>query len=312
MRGLWSLGGLSWSELLRRTARESWEDEVFGQAARLAFYHFLALFPTLLLALLILTRLSTAGSEFLKTLQSSLSTILPPSASGLVARAIEEIGKRSAHGSLWFASLGAVWAALNGTWAVMSGLNDAYEVEENRPWWRVTLTAAGLTIALAALGFAALALLLYGGRLGQYALARLGWPDRTTDAWQIVHWPVLLVLLLFAFALYYRFGPNLPDAEWRWATPGAALAAVLWITATVLFHAYVDLSPGKYERIYGPVAAAALLLLWFYVTGAAILIGGEMNSEIENAVAQHGHPDARRPGDHRPGGRPAARQWRRS
>jgi membrane protein len=219
-----------------------------------------------------------------------------------VLKAFSEIGQR-AHGGLAFAALGAAWAAFNGTWAVMSGLNDAYEVEEDRPFWKVTLTAAGLTIALAALGFIALALLLYGHRLGEIITDKSGYPQFVGAVWPIVHWPVIAALLLAAFALYYRFAPNRPDGELRWTTPGAITATLLWILATIGFHVYVDYSPGKYRQIYGAVAGCAILLLWFYITGAAILIGGEMNSEIENAAAQRGHPDGRRPGDHRRGGR---------
>jgi membrane protein len=132
MADLWTRGGLSWRELIKRTARESWEDEVFGQAARLAFYHFLALFPALLLAAMILARFSGAGSNMLQTLQSSLATVLPPPVSEMVTSFFGGIGGRVARHSLWFATFGSLWAAVNGTWAVMSGLNAAYEVEERR------------------------------------------------------------------------------------------------------------------------------------------------------------------------------------
>lgn len=300
MANLWTLGGLSWRELIRRTWKESWEDEVFGQAARLAFYHFLALFPALMLVLLLLRRFSHAGPGLIEVLRSLLESVLPASAARMVKGVMTQMGDPAARGGVWFAVLGSIWAAFNGTWAVMSGLNDAYEVTEKRPLWKVTLVAGGLTVALAVLWFTALVALWYGHHV--FGLAR-------TDGvwWQMIHWPVLGVLLLVVFSLYYRFGPDLSDVQWRWSTPGAAIAVVLWIGATLLFRVYVHHSPGKYEQAYGSVAAGAILLLWLYVTGAAILIGGEINSEIENAAAQGGHPDARRPGERRPGGRAAAR-----
>lgn len=296
MVNLWALGGLSWRELLWRTCRESWDDEVFGQAARLAFYHFIALFPVLLLAIVLLSRLGETGSHLLDALQTSLRTLLPDRAGAAVHEVMREIVTR-ARGTIWFASLGSLWAAFNGTWAVMAGLNDAYEVHEERPWWKVTLVAGGLTLALAALSFSAMLMLFYGQHFG----------GRAGLGWHIVHWPILTAMLLIAFALYYRFGPDLHSVHWRWSTPGAVVAAVLWISASLLFRAYVQFAMDKYNVVYGSMASAAILLLWFYFTGAAILIGGEVNSEIENAAAQQGHPDARRPGEHRPGGRPAPR-----
>lgn len=308
MVDLWTLGGLSWRELLKRTAKESWEDEVFGQAARLAFYHFLALFPALLMASAILAQLHGAGSDLLQTLQASLSTILPARASQAVTGVLGEIGHNAARRTVWFAIFGSLWAAFNGTWAVMSGLNAAYEVEERRSWWEVTLTAAGLSAALSVLGFASLVILFFGRRASEAIIQRAGLPGGASVAWQLVHWPVLAAMLLVAFALLYRFGPNLRDREMRWSTPGAVIAAVLWLGASALFRAYIAYQAPKYDQVYGSAGALAILLLWFYFTGAAILIGGEANSEIENAAEQDGHPDARRPGAHRDGGTPPARE----
>jgi membrane protein len=286
MADLWTLGGLSWRELLKRTIRESWNDEVFGQAARLAFYHLLALFPALLLAATILARLSAAGADLLHTLQSSLSIILPERASEMVTAFLGAKARGAARHTVWFAMLGSVWAALNGTWAVMSGLNAAYEVEEKRPWWRVTLIGACLTFALALLAFTSLVLVFYSRRLG-------------TDAWQVVHWLIVAGMVLVALALLYRFGPNVPDREMRWTTPGAVIGVVLWLTASGLFRAYIAYEAARYDQVYGAAGALAILLLWFYFTGAAILIGGEANSEIENAAAQHGRPDEAPPGARR-------------
>lgn len=289
---LWSLGGLTFSELIRRTWKESWADEVYGQAARLAFYHFLAVFPTLMLLSLLLNRFPQSGLDLLVALKSSLESIFPANVWGVMTSALERMSYSTARYSFSFALLASAWAALNGTWAVMSGLNDAYEVSEERPWWKVTLVAGGLTIAMAFLGFTTLVVLGLGHQF-----------FGNGTVWYIAHWFILVCLLLITFALYYRFGPNLSDVRWRWSTPGAVFAVLLWIGTTLVFRVYVQHVPGRYEQAYGSIATGATMLLWFYLTGAAILIGGEVNSEIENAVAQGGHPDARRPGERRPGGR---------
>ena len=307
MIDLWTLGGLSWRELFKRTVKESWEDEVFGQAARLAFYHFLALFPALLLAATILGRFSGTGSDLLKTLESSLGSILPARAFEMVTGFFAEISKGAARHTVWFAMFGSLWAALNGTWAVMSGLNAAYEVEEQRSWWQVTLTGAGLTIALAVLGFTSLVLLFYGRKMEAAIMQRIGVSNGVSAVWQVAQWPILAAMLLIAFALVYRFGPNLSDRKMRWSTPGAVIAVILWLCASGLFRGYMAYQASKYDQAYGSAGALAILLLWFYFTGAAILVGGEANSEIENAAEQHGHPDASRPGERRHGGVPPDR-----
>jgi membrane protein len=136
MAELWSLRGLSWRELVKRTCRKSWEDEIFGQSARLAFYFFFAVFPVLLLLLILLGKSAGTGSELLGALLDSFKQVLPREASALIAQTIWQLNKREnvlGAGAI-LAGVGAAWGALNGTWAMMVGLNKAYEVGEERPW----------------------------------------------------------------------------------------------------------------------------------------------------------------------------------
>jgi uncharacterized BrkB/YihY/UPF0761 family membrane protein len=112
----------------------------------------------------------------------------------------------------------------------------------------------------------------------------------------MVQWPLIMILVLFSFASLYRFGPNLKDRRWQWSVPGAVVATTLWITSTLLLRVY-DEQFSSYQRIYGPLKPAAVFLLWLYFTGAAILVGGEANSEIEKAAAEARHADVRRPED---------------
>src|ERR1035438_5572970 len=109
---------------------------------------------------------------------------------------------------------GSLWAALNGTWAVMSGLNAAYEVEEQRSWWQVTLTGAGLTIALAVLGFTSLVLLFYGRKMEAAIMQRIGVSNGASAVWQVAQWPILAAMLLIAFALSDGFVRTLPDQKY--------------------------------------------------------------------------------------------------
>ena len=128
----------------------------------------------------------------------------------------------------------------------------------------------------------------------------LGTPAHNEFFWHIVEWTVIVTLLLSSFALIYRFGPNLRDRRWRWSIPGAVIAVVLWVGSTLLLRVYEEHFSSS--RIYGGLNAVATLLMWLYVTGAAIFIGGEANSEIEKAAVADGHSGVRGSGERRSGG----------
>src|ERR1700722_17728700 len=160
MPNLWTLGGLSLSDLLRRTARESWEDEVFGQGGRMAFYHFLAIFPSLLVLFTIAARVPHLGDHMRIALQDLTNQVFPIEAAQLFQRIIEDLNQPTRSSvSLISVRAGALWAALNGTWAMIYGLNKAYEVEEHRSWWKLTITSVGLTISMAVTGSIAVLLI---------------------------------------------------------------------------------------------------------------------------------------------------------
>jgi membrane protein len=116
-----------------------------------------------------------------------------------------------------------------------------------------------------------------------------------------MQWLVIVILLLFSFASLYRFGPNLKDRRWQWSTPGAVVAIALWVGSTLLLRIFQDRFSSS-ERIYAGLKPVATVLLWLYLTGAAIFIGGEVNSEIEKAASEAGHSDVRRAGERRSGG----------
>lgn len=287
MNNLWSLGGLSWRELIQRTWHEVWDDEVFGQAARLAFYHFLALFPCLLLLFLLLSHFAAAETQLRDTLTAALKHLLPVPSSALLDQMIAELKDTAdARIAAWSAGVSGAWAAFNGTWAVMGALNIAYEVKERRPLWKVVFIAFALTVSLVILFLLALTAGAYGAR----------WLPGRNLSW--LEWLILPLFLLASFALFYRFGPNLNDRRWQWSTPGAAVALVLWLIAAGLMRLYSAYFH-SYGVIYKQLNGAATLLLWFYFTSAAVLIGGEMNSEIEKAVRATGNsaePQAREGG----------------
>lgn len=275
---------------------------MFGQAARLAFYYFLGIFPALLLLLVLLNTLSSTGSELRNTLLDYIQEIVPTGASALLAKTLGELNERAtvAAGALW-AVPSAVWAIFNGTWAMMVGLNNAYGVEEERPWWRILIIGLGLTISLGIMGLISLAAMLYGTRAGVAISHHLGLHTLPVS-WHIMQWLVIILLLLFSFTSLYRFGPNLKDRRWQWSTPGAVVAVLWWVGSILVLRISQEYF-GSSQRIYAGMKPVIALLLWLYFTGAAVFIGGEINSEIEKAAADAGNPDVRRPGERRSGGR---------
>ncbi|MGA3224333.1 MAG: YihY/virulence factor BrkB family protein [Acidobacteriaceae bacterium] len=287
--------------MAKRTARRSWQHEVFGQAARLAFYYFLGIFPALLLLLVLLNTLSSTGSALRNTLLDYIQEIVPAGASALLAKTLGELNLRAtvAAGALW-ALPSAAWTILNGTWAMMVGLNNAYGVKEERSWWRILAIGLGLTLSLGIMGMISLAATLYGGRAGA-AISRHFGLHTLAVSWHIAQWLMIILLLLFSFTLLYRFGPNLKDRRWQWSTPGAVVAVVWWVGSIAFLRISQDHFSSS-QRTYAEMKPVIALLLWLYFTGAAIFIGGEINSEIEKAAADAGSPDVRRPGETRTGG----------
>jgi len=277
-RNLWTLGGLSLAELLRRTARESWQDAVFGQGGRMAFYQFLAIFPSLLVLLSISSRIHGAGEHVKTTLGDLSAQVLPQQASQLFQTMLGELYQRALSGwQLISVCVGTLWAAWNGTWAMIWGLNRAYEVQERRSWWQLAAIIAGLTLWIAMTGCIAVLLVFWSAELQLHFHSGV-------IALRVAEWLIVIASMSLSFAVLYRFAPDLRDAQWRWSTPGALCALLLWIGATFGARMYFD-DLSNYSRTYGHLSGVVILLLWLYFTNGAILIGGEMNSEIEKNVA---------------------------
>jgi membrane protein len=259
------------------------EDDVWGRAAQLSYYFLLALFPLLLFLVTLLGYFTDASEELRNSLLSYLGRVMPPSALDLVNTTLDEVGNRKGGGKLSFGLLVTLWAASNGMGAISQTLNIAYEVEESRPWWKVRLVSVGLTILLAVLIISALVLVLYGSRLASLIAWYAGLGDTFVLGWKILQWPIVLGFLLFGFGCLYFFAPNLRHQRWEWVTPGAAVAVALWLLASLGFRAYLYFF-NSYSATYGSLGALIILMLWFYLTGMAVLVGGEINSELERAA----------------------------
>jgi membrane protein len=205
---------------------------------------------------------------------------MPSSAITLVHTTLDEISQARGGGKLSLGLLAALWAASNGMGAISDTLNAAYGVRETRPWWKVRLVSILLTVTLSILIVCALAIVLYGGQLGERAALHFGLGAAFTIVWKILQWPIALFFLLVGFNLIYYFGPAVRPRKRRWCMIGTLTAVILWLLVSFGFRLYLHFFD-SYSVTYGSLGAVIILMLWFYFTGLAILLGGEINSELE-------------------------------
>jgi membrane protein len=296
---LWKPGGITWKELLSRVWNKSIEDNVIDRAAVLSFYFQLSLFPLLLFLTSLLGLFAQYGSELRADLLSYLSTIAPRSASALIYTTLDEITEGSSGGKLSFGLLLALWTATSGMVAIIEALNTAYRVEEARPWWKRRLVALALTITLAVLIITALVLVINGEQIGTAIAGSVGLGNAFISTWAVLQWFIIIAFIFTAFALVYYFAPNVRVQKLRWVMPGMVVGVALWFLVSFAFRFYLHYF-NRYSAVYGSLGAVIILMLWFYLTGISILIGGEVNSEIEKAAAQAGESDAKPPGEKEP------------
>jgi len=275
-----------WKSVLHRFER----DEVFGRAAQLSYYFLLALFPLLIFLITLFGYFNGAGN-LQQQLISYLGRVMPSAALQLVVSTIDEVTRSRGSAKLSFGIVFALWAASSGVNALAEGLNAAYDVRESRTWWKVRLVAIAITIALSVLIISALSIVLYGGRLGESVANSIDAGIVFELVWKILQWPIAIGFLLLALVLIYRFVPDvgakrqgrgLPASDYRqrWFSPGVLIAVVLWLIVSLGFRLYLHFF-NSYSATYGSLGALIILMLWFYLTGAVILLGAEINSEYE-------------------------------
>lgn len=293
---LWAYGGLTPLRLMKRVWNEYNEDDVGSHAAQLAYYFMLAIFPMVLFVLTLIGFLAHGNPQFQQQLFAYLARAVPPSANELIGKTIQEVTQAAGGLKMTFGIVFTLWSAMGGITAVMTSLNSAYDVEERRPLWKRYGIALGLTIAISVLIIVALGLILFGGRAAEYLAAHVGFGSTFVITWKIVQWPVAFVIMTFAFALLYFFAPDVKEQKWYWITPGALLGVLIWLASSVAVRIYLHFFD-SYAKTYGSLGAVMILMLWLYVTGASIMLGGEINAEIEHAAAERGRADAKAEGE---------------
>ena len=274
---------LSWTELIKRTFKDAVADDVMNLAAQQAYYFFFALFPALL------TMISIASffnlDNLVQQVVGALGRVAPRDVLDIVRDQIREISNSGRGGILTFAFLLTLWSTSTAMVSITTTLNAAYDITEGRPWWKVRLTALALTIGMAFFILVSMALVLLGPTFAERLATNFNLGEVFKWTWWIVQWPVVLALVATAIAIVYYFAPD-AEQQWVWITPGSILATVLWLVASLGLKIYIARF-ANYNETYGAIGGVIVLLLWFWLSGLAILVGAEFNAEIEHA-SPHG------------------------
>lgn len=274
------------SNIVRRTIREINDDNCLGLAAQLAFYFFLSLFPALLFLVALIGYLPV--ENILGELLEALGTIAPSEVVSLLRTQLDEVARGSYGSLLTLGIVGAIWSSSAAMVAIIDALNHAYDIAERRPWWKRRIVAIALTVALALFIITSLVLVLAGPDVATLMAQLVGLDSAFSLFWSLVRWPLMIFLVVLGVDLVYHFAPN-RRRRWAWITPGSLLATVLWMASSFAFKFYVT-NLANFNATYGAIGGVVVLLLWFYVSGLAILIGAELNGVIEQVV----HSDANR------------------
>jgi membrane protein len=266
---------------LKRTLTEFSEDNLTDWAAALTYYGLLALFPALI-ALVSILGLFGNPATTTKAITDIVTKLGPSSAAQTFAGPIKSItSNKSAAGVLFFVGLGtALWSASGYVGAFMRAANVIYETPEGRPFWKLRPLQLLVTLVMILLlAFVALALVLTGPIVNAVA-GPIGLGSTAVSIWNIAKWPALVAVVILMFAVLFYAAPNVRLPRFQWVSPGAILALVVWIVASVAFAFYVA-NFASYDKTYGTLGGLVVLLVWLWITNIALLLGMELNAERE-------------------------------
>ena len=295
---------ISWGELFKRTLKETSADNVLGLAAQLAYYFLLALVPAVVF---VVALTSFFPSHLIDQMMTAFATFAPADVLRIIEEQIRTLRGGEHGGVLTFGLLVALWSSSAALVSITDALNRAYDIEEGRPWWKVRLIAIGLTLALAMFVLTAFTLLMVGPTMAENLAGRVGLGGAFATAWKILQWPIVFALIAVAIAMLNYFAPD-AEQDWTWVSPGAVLATILWVIASLAFKVYIT-NFADYNATYGSLGGVIVLMLWFYISGVAILVGAEMNAEIEHASPHGKDPGEKVPGQKKKLGAAARREW---
>ena len=292
--GLTDLSAQDYKAILTRAGKQALAHGITDLAAALAYYSFLAIPAVLLVAVGLFSLF--ASPDAIATLIDKLGTVVPSQATQLIEDSLRQMNENKS-GSLAMVVVGfvlALWTTMGAMTSFMRAVNRAYDREEGRGFVRQRLVALQMVIAMGVAFLLVFGLLVLGPVMS-------GWIGNALDIegvmgwlWWVVQWPILLIGLLAVFATVLYLGPNVDHPRWRFITPGSVFAVVVWLIASGLFAVYTSMFD-SYNKTWGSLAAVIVMLTWLWVTGIALLLGAEINSEAERSrELRQGEPAERR------------------
>jgi membrane protein len=280
----------SWWGVLKRTVREYQNDNLSDWAAALTYYAVLSLFPALLV---MVAGLRLLGPSAVNTVVDNLSAIAPGTVRTILRDTVVNIQKSSQGGAGILAIvsvLAALWSASGFVGAFMRASNAIYDVPEGRPIWKKLPVRLGVTIVTGVIVSVSAFAVVFTGRLAEQFGRLVGLGHQAVLVWNIVKWPAIAVMISLVLAILYWASPNARQGGFRWVSPGGLVAVLIWLLGSAGFALYVA-NFSSYNKTYGSIGAIIVFLLWLYLSNTAILLGAELNAEMERGRAlKAGHP----------------------
>jgi membrane protein len=252
------------------------KNHTLQMAAALAYYFVLSLFPALILLSAMVAYLPV--TNLFDQVIALMSAFVPPDSMGLVRKVLSDVITPNRSTFLSFGILGTLWAASGGFSAAIEALNIAYQVQDNRPFWRTRPLAIGLALVVGALLLTALGVMIVGPQFGEWLSGRMHLSWLFVVLWPYIHWTVAVLFAVLAVEFLYYLAPNVKQRFWS-TLPGAILAVSSWIGLSYALGLYFR-HFGTFNKTYGTLGAAVALMMWLYWTGFAILVGAELNAEL--------------------------------
>ncbi len=272
---IYGLRGMSMYQVLKQSLSDFSEDDMSTYASALAYQTLFSLFPFILFLIALLGFLNL--TSFFEWLQARAAIILPDQATKQVNEVIEGL-QQPQGGLLSFGVVIALWSASSAVRVVMNAMNVAYDVDETRPMWKLYPLSVLYTIGLAVMMIAATAFLVLGPQVMQWLSDQVGLGQIFVIVWTWLRWPAAVLLLMLAVAMIYYVAPNV-EQRFRFITPGAALAVLIWLLASLGFKLYVA-NFANYNAMYGSIGAIIALLFYFFISASVLLFGAQINAVI--------------------------------